>query len=85
MTETYYPRHSPEKLQLMIDDPMPPQDVPRLTKEILAQREVIELQEERIRQLRSLLADVCGALEASSIPTQMERDFIKLIHEVLDP
>lgn len=84
MTESYYPRHSPEKLQMMVDDPIPLQDVPRLVKEIEGQREVIELQDERIRQLRNLLADICGALEASSIPTQMEREFIVLIHEVLD-
>lgn len=84
MTESYYPRHSPEKLQMIVDDPIPLQDVPRLVKEIEGQREVIELQDERIQQLRNLLADICGALEASSIPTQMEREFIALIHEALD-
>lgn len=78
MTESYYPRHSPEHLQAMIDDPIPLQDVPRLVKEIEAQREVI-------KKMRSLLADICGTLEASSIPTQVEREFIQLIHEVLDP
>lgn len=84
MTESYYPRHSPELLQVMADDPIPLQDVPRLTKEVLAQREVISKLEARNSQLRNLLADICGALEASSIPTQMEREFIVLIHEVLD-
>lgn len=77
MTESYYPRHTPEHLQAMTDDPIPAQDVPRLVKEVTAQRE-------HIKQLRGLLADICGALEASSIPTQMEREFIQLIHEALD-
>lgn len=84
MTDSYYPHHSNARLDVIEDWPMPAQDIPRLTQEIRAQREIIQQHERNLRMMRGLLADICGALEASSIPTTMEREFIELIHKALD-
>ena len=61
MTENYYPRHTPEHLEVIREQPIPAHDVPRLTREVEGLRE----ENEKLRaQLRSADAKVAHLLIA---------------------
>lgn len=47
MTDSYYPRHTPEHLEVIRDQPFPSHDIPRLTREV----EGLRQENEKLRAL----------------------------------
>lgn len=77
MSDTYYPRHSREHLDVVRDWPMPAHDIPRLTREVEGLRRELE-------GYRALLADIAGVLEPHALKVPNLPNIITRIHMKLD-
>jgi len=63
MTENYYPRHTPEHLEVIREQPIPAHDVPRLTREVEGLREENKRLEREVLTLTSKVAHLLIALK----------------------
>ena len=76
MTDSYYPKHSMDHLEVIREQPIPAHDVPRLTREVEGLRR-------DLMSHRALLADLAGLLEPHALsvpglPTLITRIHMKL-------
>lgn len=76
MSENYYPRHTPEHLEVIREQPFPSHDIPRLTREVEGLRR-------DLMSHRALLVDLAGLLEPHALsvpglPTLITRIHMKL-------
>jgi hypothetical protein len=77
MTESYYPKHSRDHLDVIRDWPVPAHDIPRLTREVEGLRRDLDA-------ARALLADVAGLLEPHALKVPGLPAIITRIHMKLD-
>lgn len=77
MTESYYPKHSMEHLEVIRDQPFPAHDVPRLTREVEGLRR-------DLNSHKALLADLAGLLEPHALSVPGLAALITRIHMKLD-
>ena len=57
MTENYYPRHTPEHLEVIREQPFPSHDIPRLTREVEGLRKDLLVLQAQAQALREALKD----------------------------
>lgn len=82
MTENYYPRHTPEHLEVIRDQPFPAHDVPRLTREV----EGLRNENDRLRlETLTLTAKVAHLLAVlKEAQAHLQLDHVKIADYIIE-